>query len=119
VKREDAQPALAGVVASLVGFAGSFAVVLAGLRAVGADRVQASSGLLVLSVSMGLTGIVLCWRMRMPVSIAWSTPGAWPSPEHWWPPASHSGLTVVSGAGLSPRQRPPCPPPSPILTCAR
>lgn len=67
---------LAGVVASLVGFAGSVAVVLAGLRAVGADRVQASSGLLALSVAMGLTGIVLCWRTRMPVSIAWSTPGA-------------------------------------------
>ncbi len=74
--REDAQPLLAGVVAALVGFAGSFAVVLAGLRAVGADTAQASSGLLVLSVSMGLTGLVLCWLTRMPVSIAWSTPGA-------------------------------------------
>jgi benzoate membrane transport protein len=74
--RADAQPALAGVVAAIVGFAGSFAVVLAGLRAVGADRAQASSGLLVLSVAMGLTAIVLCWRSRMPLSIAWSTPGA-------------------------------------------
>ncbi len=74
--REDAQPALAGVVAALVGFAGSFTVVLAGLRAVGADRAQASSGLLVLSVTMGVLGAVLCWRSRMPLSIAWSTPGA-------------------------------------------
>ncbi len=76
MRREDAQPVLAGVAAALVGFAGSFAVVLAGLRAVGASHLQASSGLLVLSVAMGVTGIVLCWRTRMPVSIAWSTPGA-------------------------------------------
>ncbi|MGI8864918.1 MAG: benzoate/H(+) symporter BenE family transporter [Solirubrobacteraceae bacterium] len=76
MRREDAQPILAGVAAALVGFAGSFAVVLAGLRAIGANHSQASSGLLVLSVTMGITGIVLCWRTRMPVSIAWSTPGA-------------------------------------------
>jgi benzoate membrane transport protein len=76
MSRADAQPVLAGVVAAVVGFASSFAVVLAGLRAVGADRAQASSGLLVLSVAMGLTGILLCWRSRMPLSIAWSTPGA-------------------------------------------
>lgn len=74
--REDVQPILAGVVAAVVGFAGSFTVVLAGLHAVGADRAQAASGLLVLSVAMGLTAIVLCWRTRMPMSMAWSTPGA-------------------------------------------
>jgi predicted benzoate:H+ symporter BenE len=37
------QPIAAGVVASLVGFASMFALVLAGLRAVGADVVSASS----------------------------------------------------------------------------
>ena len=76
MSRADAQPVLAGVTAALVGFTGSFAVVLAGLRAVGADRAQTSSGLLVLSVTMGATAIVLCRRSRIPLSIAWSTPGA-------------------------------------------
>jgi benzoate membrane transport protein len=76
MSRADAQPVLAGIVAAIVGFTSSFAIVLAGLRAVGADGAQTSSGLLILSVSMGLTGIVLCWRSRMPLSIAWSTPGA-------------------------------------------
>jgi benzoate membrane transport protein len=76
MSREDAQPAIAGVIAAVVGFAGAFTVVLAGLRGIGADSDQASSGLLVLSVSMGLTAIVLCWRTRMPIGIAWSTPGA-------------------------------------------
>jgi benzoate membrane transport protein len=70
------QPVLAGIVTAVVGFAGAFTVVLAGLRAVGADGHQAASGLLVLSVASGLVAVVSGWRFRMPVSIAWSTPGA-------------------------------------------
>jgi len=69
-------PVLAGVVAALVGFAGAFAIVLAGLHAVGASDAQASSGLLVLSVSMGAVGVVLSLRHRIPLTMAWSTPGA-------------------------------------------
>jgi benzoate membrane transport protein len=71
-----AQPVLAGVVAALVGFGGSFPIVLAGLHAVGADDAQAASGLLVLSLAMAVCGLVLSVRLRMPVSVAWSTPGA-------------------------------------------
>ncbi len=70
------QPILAGVLTAVVGFASSFAVVLAGLRAVGADERQAASGLLALCVTMGLVAIWLGVRQRMPISIAWSTPGA-------------------------------------------
>ncbi|MHA6629124.1 benzoate/H(+) symporter BenE family transporter [Pseudonocardia sichuanensis] len=70
------QPVLAGVVAALVGFASSFAVVLAGLRAAGGDDRQAASGLLVLCLTSGLVALVLGLRHRMPISIAWSTPGA-------------------------------------------
>lgn len=70
------QPVLAGVVLAVVGFASSFAVVLAGLRAVGADQGQAASGLLALCVAMGLAAVYLGLRYRMPLSVAWSTPGA-------------------------------------------
>jgi benzoate membrane transport protein len=73
---QDLQPVLAGIVASLVGFASTFALVLAGLAAVGADADQAASGLLYLCVSMGALVIALALRLRMPVAIAWSTPGA-------------------------------------------
>jgi len=66
----------AGLLAAFVGFASSFAVVIAGLRGVGASQAEAASGLMALSVSMGLCAIVLSFRTRMPVSIAWSTPGA-------------------------------------------
>ena len=70
-------PALAaGLLAGFVGFASSFAVVLQGLTAMGASPAQAASGLMVLSVAMGLCGILLSLWRRMPISIAWSTPGA-------------------------------------------
>src|SRR4029453_7092986 len=69
-------PITAGIVTALVGFTSSFAVVLAGLRAVGADQGQASSGLLALTLTFGLGILWLSWRSRMPVALAWSTPGA-------------------------------------------
>ncbi|MFJ5957990.1 benzoate/H(+) symporter BenE family transporter [Paenarthrobacter sp. NPDC092416] len=69
-------PIAAGIVTALVGFTSSFAVVLAGLRAVGANQAQASSGLLALTVTFGLGILWLSWRSRMPITLAWSTPGA-------------------------------------------
>jgi benzoate membrane transport protein len=74
--RGPLQPVLAGVTASLVGFTSSFAVVLAGLRAVGATSSQAASGLLALCITMGLGMLVLTLRHRGPLLLAWSTPGA-------------------------------------------
>ncbi|WP_414692879.1 benzoate/H(+) symporter BenE family transporter [Pararhizobium sp.] len=65
-----------GVLTAFVGFASSFAVVLHGLTGVGATEAQAASGLMALSVSMGVGAIVLSVATRLPVSIAWSTPGA-------------------------------------------
>lgn len=70
------QPLVAGVVTALVGFTSSFAVVLAGLRAVGADAGQAASGLLVMTVATGVGIIALSLWSRLPVTLAWSTPGA-------------------------------------------
>ena len=104
------QPVLAGVVTALVGFASSFTVVLAGLRAVGASDAQAASGLLVLCVAAGLCAVWLGLRHRLPMAIAWSTPGAallaatGPVPGGW--PAAVgaflvAGLLIVA-AGLVP-----------------
>ncbi|MFW0794116.1 benzoate/H(+) symporter BenE family transporter [Gordonia sp. CPCC 205515] len=70
------QPVVAGIVTALVGFTSSFVVVVAGLRAVGADAHQAASGLLVLTALFAIGIIVLCLRTRMPITLAWSTPGA-------------------------------------------
>ncbi len=65
-----------GLLVAFVGFASSFAVVLQGLVAVGASEAQAASGLMVLSIAMGAAGVVLALWTRLPLSVAWSTPGA-------------------------------------------
>lgn len=70
------QAAFMGLLAAFVGFASSFAVVLQGLVAVGATPAQAASGLMALSVAMGVCGIILSLGPRLPVSVAWSTPGS-------------------------------------------
>src|SRR5687768_17421766 len=69
-------PILAGVLAALVGSGSSFAIVVQGLIGVGATPAQAESGLLALGTMMGLAAIVFGLRYRMPIAIAWSTPGA-------------------------------------------
>ncbi|QJW35614.1 benzoate/H(+) symporter BenE family transporter [Cellulosimicrobium protaetiae] len=70
------RPVLAGLVTALVGFTSSFAVVLAGLRAVGATPDQAASGLLALCVTQAVGIFWLTTRHRTPLTLAWSTPGA-------------------------------------------
>ncbi|PPH25695.1 benzoate transporter [Rathayibacter rathayi] len=70
------QPLLAGVVAALTGFSSSFAIVLAGVVAVGATDAQAASGLLAVCVLQGVLCIALSLRYRVPMTFAWSTPGA-------------------------------------------
>lgn len=70
------QPVFSGLLASVVGFASSFAIVLQGFDAVGATPDQAASGLFALTLGMGLLGIALSLVWKMPIAIAWSTPGA-------------------------------------------
>ncbi|MFJ4037846.1 benzoate/H(+) symporter BenE family transporter [Microbacterium sp. NPDC090007] len=70
-----ARPLTAGVVTALVGFTSTFAVVLTGLRAVGATAEQAASGLLAITLAVGIGCIVLAGRSRIPITVAWSTPG--------------------------------------------
>jgi benzoate membrane transport protein len=70
------QPVIAGALAAIVGFASTFALVLAAMTATGASPQQAGSGLFSMCLTVGLLNVVLCWRARMPVSIAWTTPGA-------------------------------------------
>jgi len=70
------RPVLAGVLTALVGFTSSSAVVLAGLRGVGASPGQAASGLLAVCVTQALGILWLTRRHRIPLTLAWSTPGA-------------------------------------------
>ena len=70
------QAMIMGLLIAFVGFVSSFAVIMQGLTAMGATPAQVASALLALSVLMGLLGIILPVWKRMPISIAWSTPGA-------------------------------------------
>ncbi|MHC6220453.1 benzoate/H(+) symporter BenE family transporter [Arthrobacter sp. MMS24-S77] len=94
------RPLVAGIVTALVGFTSSFAVVLAGLRAVGATQEQAASGLLALTLTFGIGVLWLSWRSRLPVTLAWSTPGAAllagaGTPDGGWPAAV--GAFLIAG----------------------
>lgn len=67
---------LAGFITTMVGFTSSFAVVITGLLQAGASPSQASSGLLALTFLVGVASLVLSLKHRLPITVAWSTPGA-------------------------------------------
>ncbi|MEM9628285.1 MAG: benzoate/H(+) symporter BenE family transporter [Pseudomonadota bacterium] len=67
---------ISALVAVLVGFGGSVAIVLAAAKAVGATPDQTSSWIAALCLSMMVTTAILSIRHRMPIVTAWSTPGA-------------------------------------------
>ncbi len=69
------QAAGTGLLAALVGYASSVAVVIQGLTAVGATTGQIASALLGLGLAKGGTAIFLSLKLRMPISVAWTTPG--------------------------------------------
>jgi benzoate membrane transport protein len=70
------QPVTAGVLAALVGYASTFTLALTGFAHVGATPAQAASGLLSVCLALGLLNTIVVWRMKIPLSFAWSTPGA-------------------------------------------
>ena len=65
-----------GALAAFVGYTASFAIVLAGLRSVGASEAQAATGLFFSTLGMGVCSIWLPAMTRIPAAVAWSTPGA-------------------------------------------
>ncbi len=67
---------VAGMVTAVVGFSSSFALVLTGLTAQGATTEQAASGLFILCLAMAVGMALLIFRHRIPITLAWSTPGA-------------------------------------------
>jgi benzoate membrane transport protein len=64
------------LIAVLVGFGGSVAIVLSATHAVGASAEQTASWLTALCLSIAVTSIALSWLHKMPIVTAWSTPGA-------------------------------------------
>jgi benzoate membrane transport protein len=66
----------AAAVAALVGFGSTVALVLSAAAALGATPAETASWLLAVSLAKAAGSTFLSWRTRIPVVLAWSTPGA-------------------------------------------
>lgn len=66
----------AALVAALVGFGSTVALVLSASAALGATPAQTASWLLAVSLAKALGSVALSYGTRIPVVLAWSTPGA-------------------------------------------
>ena len=64
------------VVACLVGFGGTLAIIIAAAQAVGASPAETSSWVTGACLAMAGSSAILSWRHRIPAITAWSTPGA-------------------------------------------
>jgi benzoate membrane transport protein len=63
------------LVASLIGYGSTIALLLAAAVALGATPAQTASMVLAVCVAKGLTSGILSLRTKVPVVLAWSTPG--------------------------------------------
>jgi benzoate membrane transport protein len=77
----------AGIVASLVGFGGTVALLVEAGHALGATSAQTVSWVSALCLGVGISALALSLVYRMPIVTAWSTPGA--------------ALIAASAAGIS------------------
>jgi benzoate membrane transport protein len=66
----------AGFVAVIVGFSSSLALIYQLVINLGGDTDLVASWFLALGISMGLLSIILSYYYKIPILIAWSTPGA-------------------------------------------
>ena len=64
------------LIATVVGFGGTIALVVQAMRALGASVEQTGSAVTALCLGFAVGGIALSLKTRIPVVLAWSTPGA-------------------------------------------
>ncbi|MGV8920574.1 MAG: benzoate/H(+) symporter BenE family transporter [Pseudomonas sp.] len=67
---------IAGFLAVFVGFAGPLAIVYQAANLAGLSSEMTSSWIWAISFGSGISGLVLSYRLKMPIISAWSTPGA-------------------------------------------
>ncbi|KQR04426.1 benzoate/H(+) symporter BenE family transporter [Deinococcus sp. Leaf326] len=66
---------VAGMVAVLVSFASNIPLFVQAFAAAHYSPAQGASGLASMYLLLGVMGMVLCWRYRVPVILGWNTPG--------------------------------------------
>ncbi|MFM9434038.1 benzoate membrane transport protein [Janthinobacterium sp. CG_23.3] len=67
---------VAGLLAVFISFAGPVAIVFQAARLAGLSEAMTSSWIWAISLGSGVAGLLLSYRLKMPVLAAWSTPGA-------------------------------------------
>ncbi len=72
----SASALVAGVISALVNYSGPFLIVLEATRAAGLNEAQTASWVWAVSIGNGVCSIALSLFTRMPIIVAWSTPGA-------------------------------------------
>ena len=82
----------AAVVAALVGYGSTIALVVAAAQALGATPAQTVSWACAIALSKAAGSAFLSWRSRVPVVLAWSTPGAALI-------GASQGMTMAEGVG--------------------
>lgn len=80
------------IVAALVGYGSTIALLLSAAAALGASAEQTASWVLAVSLAKALGSAYLSWSTRVPVVLAWSTAGAALV-------AASSGVSMAEGAG--------------------
>ena len=66
----------AALAAVIIGFASTILIIMQAAQSLGATPAQQASWAAALCFAMAITTFILCWHYRMPLIIAWSTPGA-------------------------------------------
>ena len=69
-------PIVAGLIAVIVNYGGTFILVFQAARVAGLGPELTASWVWSISIGVGVTGIVLSWISREPIITAWSTPAA-------------------------------------------
>ncbi len=69
-------PIVAGLIAILAGYSGSVVIIFQAAQAAHLPPELLSSWIWAISLGCGVAGIVLSLGFRVPISVAWSTPGA-------------------------------------------
>jgi len=67
---------IAGFIAVVISYAGPLIIVFQAASQAHLSSDQVSSWIWAISIGSGVTGLLLSWRLRIPVITAWSTPGA-------------------------------------------
>lgn len=81
------------LVAAVVGFGGTLALIVAAAQALNATQAQTASWVSAICLAVAIETAFLSWRTRMPVMAAWSTPGLALI-------AASSGFTMAEGVGV-------------------